>query len=52
MRAQLERGDLAEEDRFHLHFALGKALEDEGRYAESFDHYDEGNALRRAGARL
>ena len=30
MRAQLARPDLADEDRFHLHFALGKALEDDG----------------------
>ena len=37
------------EDRFHLHFALGKALEDAGRYEESFEHYRQGNALRRKG---
>ncbi len=47
MRAQLARNDLEEEDRFHLHFALGKALEDERQYAESFEHYTQGNALRR-----
>jgi tetratricopeptide (TPR) repeat protein len=50
MRAQLAREDVAGEDRFHLHFALAKALEDEGHYAESFDHYEKGNALRRADA--
>jgi len=50
MRAQLARKDVAGEDRFHLHFALAKALEDEGHYAESFDHYEKGNALRRADA--
>ena len=49
MRAQLERGDLRDEDRFHFHFALGKAFEDLGRYADSFDHYGQGNRLRRAG---
>lgn len=38
----------ASADRYHLHFALGKALEDRGRYAESFAHYAEGNRLRRA----
>ena len=48
MRRQLARPDLAHEDRFHLHFALGKALEDAGAYAASFDHYAEGNRLRRA----
>ena len=35
------------EDVFHLHFALGKALEDAGDYAASFRHYDHGNRLRR-----
>jgi tetratricopeptide (TPR) repeat protein len=48
MSAQLERAALSTEDRFHLHFALGKALEDAARYAESFDHYAQGNALRRS----
>jgi tetratricopeptide (TPR) repeat protein len=48
MRAQLAREDLAEEDRWHLEFALGKEEEDAGRYAESFAHYARGNALRRA----
>lgn len=49
MQAQLGRGDLSPEDRFHFHFALGKAFEDEGRYAESFSHYEQGNQGRRAG---
>jgi tetratricopeptide (TPR) repeat protein len=35
-------------DRYHLCFALGKALEDLGEYAESFRFYERGNALRRA----
>ena len=43
------RSDLKDEDRFHFQFALGKALEDAGSYAESFRHYQQGNALRRAG---
>ncbi len=47
MRAALARGDLNGEDRYHLHFALGKALEDEALYAESFEQYAAGNALRR-----
>ena len=34
-------------DRYHLHFALGKAYEDARDYAASFRHYAEGNALRR-----
>jgi tetratricopeptide (TPR) repeat protein len=35
-------------DRFHLCFALGKALEDHGDYAESFNYYERGNALKKA----
>jgi tetratricopeptide (TPR) repeat protein len=34
-------------DRYHLCFALGKALEDQGEFAESFDCYERGNALKR-----
>ena len=48
MTEQLVRTDLTEEDRFHLHFALGKALEDAGDYARAFEHYAEGNRLRRS----
>jgi tetratricopeptide (TPR) repeat protein len=47
MEAVLARGDIGEDDRFHLHFALGKALEDAGRWEPSFHHYAEGNRLRR-----
>jgi tetratricopeptide (TPR) repeat protein len=38
-------------DRYHLCFALGKALEDRGEYAESFACYERGNALKRAASR-
>jgi tetratricopeptide (TPR) repeat protein len=48
MRGQLKRTDLGAEDRLHLEFALGKALEDAGLYAESFERYAKGAALRRA----
>ena len=47
MRAQLRSDALAAEDRFHLEFALGKALEDAAQYQESFEHYAQGNRLRR-----
>lgn len=47
MQSALQRTDLPLEHRFHLHFALGKAMEDAGDYASSFTHYSEGNALRR-----
>jgi tetratricopeptide (TPR) repeat protein len=48
MQAQLQRDDLGAEDRLHLEFALAKALEDDGGYADAFAHYREGNRLRRA----
>ena len=37
-----------QEDIFHLHFSLGKALEDAGDHEAAFGHYAEGNRLRRA----
>ncbi len=37
-----------DDDRAHLHFALGKAEADAGRIAASFAHYVAGNAARRA----
>lgn len=48
MQAQLARSELDAEDRFHFHFALGKALEDARQFAQSFEHYEQGNRLRRA----
>jgi tetratricopeptide (TPR) repeat protein len=48
MQAQLARPDLAQEDRIHLHYALGKALEDAACYADSFQHYQAGAGLRRS----
>jgi tetratricopeptide (TPR) repeat protein len=38
-------------DRYHLCFALGKALEDRGEFAESFRYYELGNALKRSESR-
>ncbi len=38
-------------DRVYLSFALGKAEEDRGDYAASFQHYAEGNRLKRAASR-
>jgi hypothetical protein len=35
-------------DRYHLCFALGKALEDRAEYAESFLFYERGNALKKS----
>jgi tetratricopeptide (TPR) repeat protein len=39
----------APEDALHLHFALGKALEDRNDYEQSFRYYAEGNRIRAAG---
>ena len=47
MGTQLRRPDLTVEDRLHLHYALGKALEDAGDHADSFEHYAQGAKLRR-----
>src|SRR5262249_47451449 len=47
MRAALEAPATAVADRYHLSFALGKALEDRAEYPESFRHYEQGNALKR-----
>jgi len=47
MRSALDRTDLIDEDRLHFEFALGKALEDDGSYEDSFAHYAAGNAIRR-----
>jgi tetratricopeptide (TPR) repeat protein len=38
-------------DRYHLDFALGKALEDQGEYEQSFHFYSQGNALKQAETR-
>ncbi|HEY0629335.1 MAG TPA: sulfotransferase [Sphingomicrobium sp.] len=48
MESALQSPDLGKEDRFHLHFALGKAFEDKGQAETSFHHYAEGNRLRRS----
>jgi tetratricopeptide (TPR) repeat protein len=48
MSEQLGRADLSAEDRLHLHYALGKALEDRGDVAGAFDNYSAGAELRRA----
>lgn len=47
MEAALADPGLSDDDRLHLHFALGKALEERGGAAASFDHYARGNAIRR-----
>ncbi|MFI4868376.1 MAG: sulfotransferase [Steroidobacterales bacterium] len=51
LRALQAEPTIADVDRYHLHFALGKALEDNGEFAESFHYYELGNALKRAESR-
>ena len=51
MRAQEAAPSTALIDRYHLCFALGKALEDSGETAESWLYYERGNALRRSESR-
>ncbi len=48
MEAALAGDGVTREDRFHLDFALGKALEDRGVADAAFAHYAAGNSLRRA----
>lgn len=49
MQAALAHAALSDEDRFHLDFALGKAMHDAGETDTAFAHYAAGNALRRSG---
>jgi tetratricopeptide (TPR) repeat protein len=51
MRAEEAAPDVHPVDRYHLCFALGKAFEDRDEYAESWQFYERGNALKRAESR-
>ncbi|HTV53121.1 MAG TPA: sulfotransferase [Steroidobacteraceae bacterium] len=51
MRAEERNERTRPVDRYHLAFALGKALEDRGEYAESFAYYERGNALKKTECR-
>jgi tetratricopeptide (TPR) repeat protein len=48
MRAGEGAPNIQPADRYHLCFALGKALEDRGEYAPSFAYYERGNALKKS----
>ena len=48
MRAEEAAPDTALADRYHLCFALGKALEDRGDAAQSWSYYERGNGLKRS----
>jgi predicted Zn-dependent protease len=45
MQQLLKAGELTDIDRVLVQFALGKALEDAGQYAESFDYYQSANGI-------
>jgi tetratricopeptide (TPR) repeat protein len=47
MRVQEAAQTTALVDRYHLCFALGKALEDRAEFTESFRFYERGNALKK-----
>lgn len=47
MEDALTRPDISPEDRFHLHFALGKAEEGRKNAIAAFQHYETGNLLRK-----
>ena len=51
MRAEEAAAATQPVDRCHLCFALGKAFEDRGAYAQSWQYYERGNALKRAESR-
>jgi tetratricopeptide (TPR) repeat protein len=48
MRAAESAASTSLVDRYHLCFAVGKALEDQQQYGKSFEYYARGNALKRA----
>lgn len=50
MMRHLASSDLEDDDRLHLHFALGKALEDRGLFESAFNEYAKGAAIRRLAA--
>src|SRR5216684_1452478 len=51
MRAQEAASATPLVDRYHLCFALGKALEDRAEYGASFEYYERGNALKKSECR-
>src|SRR5260370_5533570 len=51
MRAAEASANIQQVDRYHLCFGLGKALEDQGEYAESFAFYERGTGRRKTECR-
>lgn len=46
MQAIAKDSATSKDDKVHTLFALGKAFEDKKQYADSFDYYQQGNALK------
>lgn len=46
MQHQLAKESLSEEDKYNIHFTLGKAFEDQKTYQQSFEHYASANRIR------
>ena len=46
MRQKIEEKSGSREDHFHLCYALGKALDDRGEYAESYRYYKMGDDIK------
>jgi len=47
MKRLEENQNTGEQDRIHLCFAIGKALEDKNDYEKSFNYYEKGNLLKK-----
>ncbi len=51
MHQQAQNSNMGYMDRIYLHFALGKAYEDQQAYQSAFEHYAQGNQLKKAQSR-
>jgi len=47
MEESVGTGEMNQDERAHLHFALGKAYDNLGQYGDAMAHFDEGNRLMR-----
>ena len=47
MKKDINNQTINNNDKIHLHFALGKAFEDTGKNNEAIDHIEKGNDLKR-----
>ena len=48
----VEAGDVSDEGKINLHFALGKMFDDCARYDQAFEHFCEANRYKRARVRF